>query len=321
MSALGSTVATIFSIGMTSVAIGVPICFLAKNWRRFLTGASVVATGTIFILLTLLILAAGGMREAFGRDLKTEHLFQRPSLVEAVVQRPLGYAKFAAPFVQVFLDSAKADFNSPDSVLGLISGAGPNTIGSRVALVVLLPLQREALNIGRAHVLVEISEGHPSLANLNSAATVPMEPRVVRIRASRNHSKPNGDQWASVFAGQAKQISRFETPGGFVPHFYLARDDGRYRDNPLRSWFDSLKSGRGPCCSDADGSAVSDVDWESSAGRYRVRIEGQWWDVPEDAVVTEPNRYGRTMVWPIFYRSFGSAVRIEIRCFMPGSMS
>lgn len=165
MSALGSTVATIFSIGMIGVAVGVPICFLAKNWRRFLTGASVVATGTIFILLTLLILAAGGMREAFGRD------------------------------------------------------------------------------------------------------------------------------------------------------------DGRYAQSPLKSWFDSLRSGKGPCCSDADGSAVSDVDWESNGSRYRVRIEGQWWDVPEDAVVTEPNRYGRTMVWPIFYRSLGSTVRIEIRCFMPGSMS
>ena len=34
-------------------------------------------------------------------------------------------------------------------------------------------------------------------------------------------------------------------------------------------------------------------------GHYRVRIEGDWVDVPEDAVITEPNRVGRTMVWPI----------------------
>ena len=66
-----------------------------------------------------------------------------------------------------------------------------------------------------------------------------------------------------------------------------ARDvDGRYANSPLKQWFDSLKSGKGPCCSDADVSAVSDVDWESKVGRYRVRIEGEWHEVPEDAVIT-----------------------------------
>jgi hypothetical protein len=96
-----------------------------------------------------------------------------------------------------------------------------------------------------------------------------------------------------------------------------ARDpDGRYANSPLKQWFDSLRSGKGPCCSDADGSAVSDVDWESRDGHYRVRIEGDWVDVPEEAVITEPNRAGRTMVWPI--RGYGG---LTIRCFMPGSMT
>jgi hypothetical protein len=100
-----------------------------------------------------------------------------------------------------------------------------------------------------------------------------------------------------------------------------ARDDGRYANSPLKSWFDSLKSGKGPCCSDADGSAVSDADWESKDGKYRVRLEGQWWPVPDDAVITEPNRVGRTMVWPIYYRSLNKLDRVDIRCFMPGSMT
>jgi hypothetical protein len=95
-----------------------------------------------------------------------------------------------------------------------------------------------------------------------------------------------------------------------------ARDDGRYANSPLKSWFDSLRSGKGPCCSDADGSAVADVDWESKDGHYRVRIEGEWIDVPDDAVITEPNRAGRTMVWPI-----RGAYGISIRCFLPGSMT
>jgi hypothetical protein len=96
----------------------------------------------------------------------------------------------------------------------------------------------------------------------------------------------------------------------------MGRDDGRYANSPLKSWFDSLRSGKGPCCSDADGATVSDVDWESKEGHYRVRLEGQWIDVPDDAVITEPNRFGRTMVWPI-KGTFG----ISIRCFMPGSMT
>ena len=100
-------------------------------------------------------------------------------------------------------------------------------------------------------------------------------------------------------------------------HLVQARDlDGRYANSPLKQWFDSLKSGKGPCCSDADGSAVSDVDWESKDGHYRVRIEGEWFDVPDDAVITEPNRVGRTMVWPI-----KGYLGMTIRCFMPGSMT
>jgi hypothetical protein len=96
-----------------------------------------------------------------------------------------------------------------------------------------------------------------------------------------------------------------------------ARDpDGRYANSPLKQWFDSLKSGKGPCCSDADGTAVSDVDWESANGHYRVRLDGDWIDVPDEAVITEPNRIGRTMVWPL--RGY---LGVSIRCFMPGSMT
>jgi hypothetical protein len=98
----------------------------------------------------------------------------------------------------------------------------------------------------------------------------------------------------------------------------MARDRGQFASSTpeLKAWFDSLRSGKGPCCSDADGSAVSDVDWESNAGHYKVRLDGAWFDVPDEAVITVPNRVGRTMVWPIQ----GSSGTL-IRCFMPGSMT
>ena len=84
----------------------------------------------------------------------------------------------------------------------------------------------------------------------------------------------------------------------------------------LNGWFDKLASGRGLCCSLTDGVTVADPDWESRNGHYRVRLLGEWIDVPDDAVITEPNRVGRTMVWPML-----SEDEISIQCFMPGSMT
>jgi hypothetical protein len=88
------------------------------------------------------------------------------------------------------------------------------------------------------------------------------------------------------------------------------------RHPELNDWFNKLSSGRGPCCSFADGFAVADPDWDSKNGHYRVRLENKWIDVPDEALITEPNRAGRTMVWPVRFDG-----QIVIRCFMPGSMS
>lgn len=117
-------------------------------------------------------------------------------------------------------------------------------------------------------------------------------------------------------------------------NYAVGRDDGRYANSVLKPWFDQLKSRNGLCCSDADGWALSGVDWESRSGKYRVRIpktrwlptkeqrepppevELVWFDVPDDAVITEPNRAGRAMVWPA-YGYWG----IKIVCFMPGPMT
>jgi hypothetical protein len=94
-----------------------------------------------------------------------------------------------------------------------------------------------------------------------------------------------------------------------------ARDDGRHANNPLHAWFDQLASGKGLCCSFADGFSIADVDWDTQDGRYRVRLHGEWIIVPDSAVVTEPNRYGRAVVWP--YTDADGAT--QIRCFLPGA--
>jgi hypothetical protein len=88
----------------------------------------------------------------------------------------------------------------------------------------------------------------------------------------------------------------------------LARDDGRYANSPLKSWFDRLASGNGLCCSFADGFRVYDVDWDTQDGHYRVRLNGEWIVVPHDAVVTEANKFGPAVVWPTG-RVFAKAIK------------
>jgi hypothetical protein len=102
----------------------------------------------------------------------------------------------------------------------------------------------------------------------------------------------------------------------FFPGLGLTRDlDGKYANSPLNQWFESLASRRGPCCSVADGQSVEDVDWDTQDGKYRVRLNGQWIEVPPDALVTVPNKFGLPVVWP--YKDYEG--RTQIRCFIPGA--
>jgi len=96
----------------------------------------------------------------------------------------------------------------------------------------------------------------------------------------------------------------------------LARDDGRYAQAPLNGWFSQLRSGKGLCCDGADGKRVNDVDYDRDATGYRVRLDGQWVRVPDDAIVDVPNRAGFAMVWP--YTDADG--KVTIRCFMPGAL-
>jgi hypothetical protein len=89
-------------------------------------------------------------------------------------------------------------------------------------------------------------------------------------------------------------------------------------DRPgLDGWYQSLRSGKGPCCGgpSIDATTLDGPDWETKDGRYRVRLEGEWYDVPPEAVLTEPNKDGRTLVWPMHNDG-----KVIIRCFMPGAL-
>ncbi len=102
----------------------------------------------------------------------------------------------------------------------------------------------------------------------------------------------------------------------FIPAA-VAKDDGRYAQSPLKPWFDSLTNKKmQPCCSDADGRTLKDVDWEFNGHEYRVRIDGDWISVPDDAVIEKPNRAGVAMVW----RTWVDGKNVIV-CFIPGAFT
>jgi hypothetical protein len=94
----------------------------------------------------------------------------------------------------------------------------------------------------------------------------------------------------------------------------LARDDGRYANSPLKSWFDRLASGNGLCCSFADGFQGRRRRL-GHAGRPLSRAAQRRMDRRADAVVTEANKFGPAVVWPYM----GTDGQTQIRCFLPGA--
>lgn len=85
----------------------------------------------------------------------------------------------------------------------------------------------------------------------------------------------------------------------------------------LDGWFKSLRSKGGtPCCDGSDQTGLRDPEWERVGDKFRVYYKGEWRDVPDDAVIYEPNKVGPAMVWPVEYGDM-----IVIRCFMPGAMT
>ena|SRR5579859_3852190 len=101
----------------------------------------------------------------------------------------------------------------------------------------------------------------------------------------------------------------------------------------LNGWFMQLKSDKGLCCDGDEALHLRDVEWETQDKKdshFRVKVptdaaayerarhgesvDTVWVDVPDDAVIDEPNKAGSALVWPVYNESI-----IWIRCFMPGA--
>lgn len=107
-------------------------------------------------------------------------------------------------------------------------------------------------------------------------------------------------------------IAGISLVGAAMPFQALARDNGKYADDNLKPWFDSLTSKKGYCCSVADGQPT---EFEIRGDHYWAPLSnGVWTQVPDDAVITVPNLYGRALKW--LMRDFDG--KETFRCFLPG---
>lgn len=88
----------------------------------------------------------------------------------------------------------------------------------------------------------------------------------------------------------------------------------------VKAWAGTLENKlKEGCCSTADGWKPEEVEYDMKGNKYRVKIDGEWYEVPSDAVVDGPNRFGFAVVW--YYRSWlnGTKPSVSIRCFIPGA--
>jgi len=64
------------------------------------------------------------------------------------------------------------------------------------------------------------------------------------------------------------------------------------------------------CCARADGHPLEDGEWDIKDNHYRVFLEGEWIDVPDDAVISGPNKFGKAIVW---FRNYPGRVTPDTR--------
>lgn len=83
----------------------------------------------------------------------------------------------------------------------------------------------------------------------------------------------------------------------------------------LNGWMKGLHSKNNTWCCDGNDTDPID-DWDTKGGHYRVKFQGQWYDVPDDAIVEGPNKSGTPLLW--MQKGWGE---VRPRCFMPGTLS
>lgn len=82
-------------------------------------------------------------------------------------------------------------------------------------------------------------------------------------------------------------------------------------------WIRGLKNSKGVLC--CDGKDGFDAQYDTKDGQYRVYLYNQWWVVPDEALIDEPNKLGVAQVWYSTYWNKPNVPTVMIRCFIPGA--
>lgn len=164
----------------------------------------------------------------------------------------------------------------------------------------LTPRQKEVLEL----------VGRQGLSAKEAAKKLGIEPTTIHNLCGRIHKKLGV---RNIRQALAKVSAALLSLALALPA--LARDDGRWQsaDPSLRDWVRGLTDRYGvSCCDEADSEEVE--GWTFGPKGYKVKVLGQWLDVPLSAQLDIPNRLGFARVW----------LRYEggtpfVRCFLAGA--
>lgn len=95
----------------------------------------------------------------------------------------------------------------------------------------------------------------------------------------------------------------------------------------LNAWFKNLKNKAGEACCDSGDGQHAEAVWDMTNNGYKVLLRnpqqpdkpGQWFDVPNSVLISQPNLSGVAMVWWWPTYGEGGAMTPGWRCFIPGA--
>jgi hypothetical protein len=139
---------------------------------------------TLLCLTLLLAWAIGASTCA-----PSEGFFERPASMEALAHDIVTDSEFLTDFHQTSSDALKSDDAVLARVSGLLNVGCPPTVAFRVSEVVVPTFYGMAF-WRISHILKEVYEVSPSLADSDSSTSIMLPVSAVWIRASLNHAAP-----------------------------------------------------------------------------------------------------------------------------------
>jgi len=115
---------------------------------------------------------------------------------------------------------------------------------------------------------------------------------------------------------------------GTLPLWGIDRAYAHDSNRPdLKAWFQSLRSKAGEPCCDTGDAEHAEATWDMAKRGHKVLLRnpqkpnevGEWFDVPDSAVVDRPNLDGFAMVWWWPSYDHDGTMTPRWRCLIPGA--